>query len=41
MRNFMDELRSGGVNAGGPPVLTTKDRQLFANKLDAWIAKRK
>jgi uncharacterized protein YaiI (UPF0178 family) len=41
MRNFMDELRSGGVNTGGPPVLTAKDRQLFANKLDAWLAKRK
>jgi uncharacterized protein YaiI (UPF0178 family) len=41
MRNFMDELRSGGINTGGPPVLTAKDRQLFANKLDAWIAKRK
>jgi uncharacterized protein YaiI (UPF0178 family) len=40
MRNFMDELRSGGVNTRGPPVLTAKDRQLFANKLDAWIAKR-
>jgi len=41
MRNFMDELRSGGVNTGGPPVLTAKDRQAFANKLDAWLAKRK
>jgi uncharacterized protein YaiI (UPF0178 family) len=41
MRNFMDELRSGGVNTGGPPVLTAKDRQLFANKLDAWLARRK
>jgi len=41
MRNFMDDLRSGGVNTGGPPVLTAKDKQLFANKLDAWLAKRK
>jgi uncharacterized protein YaiI (UPF0178 family) len=41
MRNFMDELRGGGVNTGGPPVLTAKDRQLFANKLDSWLAKRK
>ena len=41
MRNFMDELRGSGVATGGPPVLTTKDRQLFANKLDAWITKRK
>jgi len=41
MRNFMEELRSGGVMTGGPPALTAKDKQLFANKLDAWIAKRK
>jgi len=41
MRNFMEELRSGGVMTGGPPTLTAKDKQLFANKLDAWIAKRK
>jgi len=41
MRNFMEELRNNGVMTGGPPVLTAKDKQLFANKLDAWIAKRK
>ncbi|MGC3979698.1 MAG: YaiI/YqxD family protein [Steroidobacteraceae bacterium] len=41
MRNFMDELRSGGVNTGGPPTFTAKDKQQFANKLDAWLAKRK
>jgi uncharacterized protein YaiI (UPF0178 family) len=41
MRNFMEELRNNGVMTGGPPILTTKDKQLFANKLDAWIAKRR
>ena len=41
MRNFMEELRNGGIMTGGPPTLTAKDKQLFANKLDAWIAKRK
>lgn len=40
MRNFMDELRSGGVQTGGPATLSNKDKQAFANKLDAWIAKR-
>lgn len=40
MRNFMHELRSGGVNTGGPPTLTSRDKQQFANQLDAWIAKR-
>ena len=39
MRNFMDGLRSGGVNTGGPPALTNKDKQAFANQLDAWLAK--
>jgi uncharacterized protein len=39
VRNFMDDLRNGGVNTGGPPVLTNKDKQAFANQLDAWLAK--
>ncbi len=34
MRNFMDELRSTGVNTGGPPTLSQGDRQAFANQLD-------
>ena len=40
VRNFMDELRSGGVNTGGPPALSQKERQVFANQLDSWLAKR-
>ena len=40
VRNFLDELRSGGVNTGGPPALSQKERQLFANRLDTWLAKR-
>ena len=39
MRNFMDELRSTGVNTGGPPSLTQSDRQAFANQLDRFLAK--
>lgn len=39
LRNFMDELRSGGVQTGGPPVLTLSDRQAFANHLDRFLAK--
>ncbi|MEN8259704.1 MAG: YaiI/YqxD family protein, partial [Pseudomonadota bacterium] len=34
MRNFMEELRSSGVNTGGPASLSQGDRQLFANQLD-------
>jgi uncharacterized protein YaiI (UPF0178 family) len=40
VRNFLDELRSGGVNTGGPPALSQRERQLFANQLDSWLAKR-
>jgi hypothetical protein len=34
MRNFMDELRAGGVDTGGPAVYGNADRQAFANSLD-------
>ncbi|MBL8381119.1 MAG: YaiI/YqxD family protein [Burkholderiales bacterium] len=34
MRNFMDELRSGGVTTGGPAAYGHADRQAFANSLD-------
>ena len=40
VRNFLDELRSGGVHTGGPPALSQKERQLFANRLDTWLARR-
>jgi uncharacterized protein YaiI (UPF0178 family) len=39
VRNFLDELRSGGVNTGGPPALSQRERQMFANQLDTWLAK--
>ena len=34
MRNFMEEMRSSGIDTGGPPPLSQKDRQNFANHLD-------
>lgn len=40
MRDFMDTLRSSGVQTGGPPPLTHADRQKFANNLDKLLAKR-
>ncbi len=40
MRNFMDELRSSGVNTGGPATLGQNDRQAFANQLDRFLARR-
>lgn len=39
VRNFMDELRGSGVNTGGPPTLSQRERQLFANQLDTLLAK--
>ena len=40
VRNFMEELRSAGVQTGGPAVFGARDRQAFANQLDRWIARR-
>ena len=39
MRNFMDSLRSSGVETGGPPSFSQSDRQSFANQLDKFLAK--
>jgi hypothetical protein len=39
MRAFMDELRSGGVDTGGPPPFGQADRQQFANALDRHLAR--
>ena len=40
LRNFMEELRSSGVETGGPAALSASDRQAFANQLDRLLAKR-
>lgn len=34
MRNFMDTVRSAGIQTGGPAALNQNDRQAFANQLD-------
>lgn len=39
MRNFMMELRSSGVEIGGPSSLSSADRQTFAAALDRYLAK--
>jgi len=39
MRDFLDTLRSSGVNTGGPSALSQSDRQVFANSLDKLLAK--
>lgn len=40
MRDFMESLRAGGVETGGPPVLNQADRQSFANSLDKFFAQK-
>lgn len=41
MRDFMDTLRSSGIQTGGPAALSQADRQAFANQLDRLLAARK
>jgi uncharacterized protein YaiI (UPF0178 family) len=39
MRDFMDSMRNSGVQVGGgPPPLSQRDRMIFANALDTYIA---
>lgn len=40
MRDFMDTMRSSGIQTGGPAALHQRDRQEFANQLDRWLQKR-
>jgi len=37
MRDFMETLRSSGVDTGGPPTLSQADRKAFAGHLDRLI----
>ena len=39
MRDFMDTMRSSGVQTGGPPPLCQRDRQAFANHLDTLLTR--
>ncbi|MGD8559691.1 MAG: YaiI/YqxD family protein [Gammaproteobacteria bacterium] len=39
MRDFMDTMRASGVNTGGPPALSQRDRQAFANNLDKLLTR--
>jgi uncharacterized protein YaiI (UPF0178 family) len=38
-RDFMEELRSTGMQTGGPPALGKSDVQAFANALDRFLAR--
>ena len=39
IRDFMDSLRTGGVETGGPPALSQSDRNEFANHLNELLSK--
>ena len=39
LRNFMDQLRSSGVETGGPAAFSRRDREAFANQLDQFLRK--
>lgn len=40
MRDFMDTLRSSGIETGGAPAISQSDRQAFANNLDKLLVKK-
>lgn len=41
MRDFMDNLRSSGVDTGGPSSLSQSDRKAFASQLDRFLARNR
>ncbi|TFW20809.1 YaiI/YqxD family protein [Massilia arenosa] len=40
MRKFMDELRSSGVDTGGPAAFSQADRKNFADQLDRHLSRK-
>lgn len=38
IRDLMDDLRSTGIQTGGPNTMSQSDRQAFANQLDRFLA---
>lgn len=41
MRDFLDTLRSSGIQTGGPEKLKSSDRKTFADALDKWLTQAK
>src|SRR5690606_41075467 len=39
MRDFMESLRSTGVDTGGPAAFGQRESQAFARHLDAWLSR--
>jgi len=40
MRDFMETLRSSGINTDGPPALNQSNRKAFANHLDQFLTRQ-
>jgi uncharacterized protein YaiI (UPF0178 family) len=40
VRDFMANLRASGEETQGPPPMTTRNKQDFANQLDKWLVRR-
>lgn len=38
IRDFMDTMRSSGIQTDGPSALNQSDRKAFADNLDKWLA---
>ena len=39
IRDFMETMRSSGVQTKGPAALNASDKQAFGNQLDKWLVK--
>lgn len=41
IRDIHEQLRATGQSSGGPATLSEKDKRVFANALDRWLAHKK
>ncbi len=41
MRDFMETMRASGIHSGGPAPMNAADKQSFANRLDAYLARHR
>ena len=37
VRNFLEDVRSSGIQTGGPPPISAQDKQAFGNSLDRFL----
>ena len=41
VRDFMETMRSSGIQTGGPPSFNQQDRKAFSDQLDRWLTKNR